>query len=55
LYASVSGRTRADGTRAIIGMASRAHQRARSSVIVAYQSGSGCCTGWVTTGAESIV
>ena len=51
-YASVSGRTRREGTSASIGMPSRAHHRARSSVMVAYQSGIGCCTGWVTTGAD---
>ena len=52
-YASVSGRTRREGTSASIGMPSRAHHWARSSVMVAYQSGIGCCTGWVTTGADS--
>ena len=45
---------RGDGTSASIGMPSRAHQRAFSGVRVAYQSGSGCWTGWVTTGAESM-
>jgi hypothetical protein len=54
LYASVSGRTRSEGTSAIIGMFSRAHHSARSSVRVPYHSG-GCgrCTGLVTTGAPS--
>ena len=37
-----------------MGIPRRAHQRALSGVRVAYQGMSGCCTGLVTTGAESM-
>jgi hypothetical protein len=52
-YASVRARTASDGTSAIIGIRSPAHQRAFDSVLVPYHSGGwGRCTGRDTMGAS---